>query len=567
MLGHDLLAGVTIAAVAIPQAVAYAFVAGIPPEMGLLAAALPCAVAALFGSSPHLVSGPTNPTALVLGLSIVAPAVALAGRVPIEAVLATGLLVGVMLIGFALLGVGRVSRFLSDSVVIGFATGAGLLIALRLIPELAPDLAPSPHPGGFAPSSWPVFADALRALGHAGPRAIGLAIGTPLAVLLLRRIDRRLPAPLIAIAGATGLALALGWNEGARPLARVGTVVLGVPALQLPGDVAYGPLIGPAFAIALLVVLQSIAAARSVRPIHGPFRLDADRELFSQGASNLVSALTGGMVTSGSLTRSAIGRSAGGQSRLAALAAGCLIALGLPFMGPLISPIPMAALVGLVCLSGIELIQPRALRRAATTRGDALVLVATLTATLWIDLVQALYVGVFLSLTLLIRRSGDLQMVELVQGVGGRFREIPIDAASGATPIVVLHVEGDLNFAVAQKLVDRLADIGRHRPRVILLRMKRVSHLDATVLEALRDSVTRLRARGTRFILCGLTGDHVALLEDTELAAALGEEGLVPTGARLFEGFEEALRRARAFGGEGPDAELWRQEDAPPRTS
>lgn len=567
--GHDLLAGLTIAALAVPQSVAYAFVAGVPPEMGLLAAALPCAVGALFGSSPHLVSGPTNPTALVLGLSIVAPAVLVTGHVPIAEVVATGWLVGAMLIGFACVGVGRVSRFLSDSVVIGFATGAGALIALRLVPELAPGLAPSPHPGGFAPSSWPVFADAARALVAAGPRSLGVALGTPLIVLLVRRIDRRLPAPLFAIVAASLGVAALGWSEGEHALSLVGSVRLGAPEFRPPGNVAYGPLVGPAFAIALLVVLQSIASARSVRPAHTAFRLDADRELFGQGAGNLVSAWTGGMVTSGSLTRSAIGRSAGGHSRLAAVTAGFVIALGLPFIGPLISPIPMAALVGLVCLSGIELIQPRALRRASTTRGDALVLVATLGATLWIDLVQALYVGVFLSLTLLVRRSGDLQMVELVQGSGGRFREIPIDDQSGRTPIVVLHVEGDLNFAVAQKLADRLGEIGLHRPRVIVVRIKRVRHLDATVLESLRESVVRLRAGETRVILCGLTDDHIALLAGSELAAALGDEGLVRTGARLFEGFEEALRRARTLAASVPDAEqdeLWRREDAPPQT-
>jgi anti-anti-sigma factor len=141
-------------------------------------------------------------------------------------------------------------------------------------------------------------------------------------------------------------------------------------------------------------------------------------------------------------------------------------------------------------------------------------------------------------------------------------REIPIDTATGTTPVVLLQCEGDLNFAVAQALSDRLAEIGRRGPRVIVLRVKRVAHLDATVLEVLREAVTRLARRDTRFVLCGLTDDHVALLEGTELAAALGEEGLVRTGARLFEGFEEALRRARRMAGEGADRELFRAEPA-----
>lgn len=565
MIGHDLLAGLTVAAVAVPQAVAYAFVAGLPPHMGLVAAALPCVAAALFGSSPHLVTGPTNPTALVLGLSVVAPVVALTGTVPVEAVLATGLLTGSMLVAFALVGVGRVSRFLSDSVVIGFATGAGLLIALRLVPELAPQLPPSAHPGGLAPSSWPVFVDAARALLQAGPRALALAVGTPIAVLLIRRLDRRLPGALIALAGATLISEGLGWSRGSAPLARIGEVMLRWSAPSLPADVNYGALVGPAFALALLVTVQSVASARSVRPSGAPFRLDADRELFGQGAGNLLSALFGGMVTSGSLTRSAIGRSAGGYSRLAAVSAGGVILLGLPFMGAVIRPIPMAALVGVVFLSGIELVRPSLLKRASTTRGDAMVLLATLLATLWIDLVEALYVGVFLSLTLLVRRSGHLQMTELVESTTGRFGEVAMDDDTGRSSVVLLHLEGDLNFAVAQELADRLAEIGRHRPDVVLLRMKRVTHLDATVLEILREAVTRLGEKDTRFVLCGLTDDQLALLDGTELAGALGDEGLVRSGTRLFEGFEEALSQARKLAGEAGGTVPWRHEVEPGR--
>lgn len=544
-IGNDLLAGLTVAAIAVPQAVAYALVAGLPPQMGLIAAALPCAVAALFGSSPHLVTGPTNPTALVLGLSVVAPVVASTGRVPIESVLATGLLTGGMLVAFGLVGVGRVSRFLSDSVVIGFATGAGLLIALRLVPELAPGLAPSPHPGGFAPNSWPVFVDAARALTDAGPRALGLAIGVPIAVLIVRRIDRRLPGALIVLGAATLLSESLGWSRGEHALARIGDVAFQWTAPSLPHDVHFGAFVGPAFALALLVTVQSVASARSVPPVGAPLQLDADRALFAQGAGNLVSSLLGGMVTSGSLTRSAIARSAGGRSRLAALSAGIAVAIGLPFLAPLIRPIPMAALVGLVFLSGIELIRIPALRRAATTRGDAMVLISTLLATLWVDLVQALYVGVFLSLALLIRRSGRLQITELVESGPQRFSEHAIDDQTGGTPVVLLHLEGDLNFAVAQQLSDRLADIGLRGPRVVVLRMKRVTYLDATVLESLRASVERLGEKGTRFVLCGLTPEQLEMLDGTELVDLLGDEGLVRSGERLFEGFEEALRQAR----------------------
>jgi SulP family sulfate permease len=557
-LRFDLFAGLTVAAVAIPQALAYAWVAGLPGEMGLVAAALPCAAAAFFGSSPYLVTGPTNPTALLLGTSIVMPALASTGIVPMGHVLSVGLLVGLMLLAFAILGIGRTSRFLSDSVIVGFATGTGLLIALRLLPELTPNLLRTPHGGGFIPQSWPALQDAGRSLASADPRALLVAIVTAALILGLRRIDVRFPAALVALAAVSVGTALLGWDAGPNALPGIGEFArswTSASALDLP-DLKH--VAQPAFAIAILVTLQSVAAARSVRPPAGS-RLDPDRELFGQGAGNIVSALVGGMVTCGSLTRTAVARSAGGRSRLTAVVAGGVILVGLPGLDLVVNAVPMPALVGLVVLSGIELVDPRALRRAATTRGDALVLLATLGSTLWIDLVQALYVGLFLSLALLVRRSGDLQIVELVRSPSGRFREIEIDEQTGSSPAVLLHLEGDLNFAIAGDLSDRLVEVGSHAPQIILLRLKRARHLDATVLETLREAAVRLRAQGTRVVLSGLTDDLAGVMEQTELGALLGEEGILRSGDRLFEGFERSMERARMLLDAPPDQEIFRR--------
>ncbi|MBW2231447.1 MAG: SulP family inorganic anion transporter [Deltaproteobacteria bacterium] len=556
----DCMAGITVAALAIPQAVAYALVAGLPAEMGLAAAALPCALAALFGSSPYLVTGPTNPTALLLGVAVVAPAVAVGGGVPLESVVATGVLVGAMLIGLGLLGIGRASRFLSDSVIAGFTTGAGLLIALRLIPELGPATGePVAAVSGVAPRSWPVLLQAGRAIADADARTLALAIGTPIAVKLLRRLDPRWPAALIVLAAASVLAHGLGWYTGPDPLRTIGPVEWQWNAPRLPGDADWIGLMGPAFAIALLVTLQSIAAARSVRPPPG-VRLDPDRELVAQGVANASAGLLGAMVTSGSLTRSALARSAGARSRLSATVAGGVVALSLYWLAPLVALVPMAALVGLVVISGLDLVDPRALRRAAGTRGDAAVLVVTLGATLWIDLVQALYVGVFLSLALLVRRSGDLQIAEIVRAEGGRFREILIDERTGSRPAAMLQLEGDLNFAVAGQLGDCLREILARGPRVLVLRLKRARHLDATVLESLREVVEEAQRGGVQILLCGLTDAQAARLLESDLGRLLGEDGLLVTGELLFEGFERALGRTRELLAPAPDDAIFRSE-------
>lgn len=559
-MGRDLAAGVTVAALAIPQGLAYALVAGVPPEMGLYAAALPAIVAALFGSSPHLVTGPTNPVALLVGVSIVAPALAAGEAVPVAAVLATGALAGAMLVGFGLAGLGRAARFLSDSVIAGFATGAGILIALRQIPALGVSdvLSPGTHP--LAPQVFGLLAEAARGLATADSRSLALALGVPLTVLVFRRLDARVPGALLALAGASLWAHFQG--EG---LSTLGSLPAGLPALHLPGLVHLRSIAAPALAVALLSTLQSVAAARTLRE-SSTSRFDPERELVAQGAGNLMAACAGALPTSGSFTRSALARSAGGRSRLAPMASGLTIAILLPWIAPLLQQVPIAALAGLVVLSGLDLVDLRALRRAASTRGDALVLVATLIAMMWIGLLEALYTGIFLSLALLVIRSGRLQMVELVRAPGERFSEIPIDAETGRSPAVLLHLEGDLNFAVAPALADRLHEIaarGSRGPSVVVLRLKRARHLDSTVLEVLREVALEVQAHGGTLVICGLTDPMARLLAPSELARVLGPGGLLRSGTRLFEGFERALDRCRELLRPLSDDEIFRSEANP----
>jgi SulP family sulfate permease len=472
--------------------------------------------------------------------------VAAGGEVPVAAVLEAGLLAGIFLIAFGLLDLGRASRFVSDSVISGFATGAGILIALRQVPLALGVSAPAVEVSSLAPGSWALVRSVAEAFPEADPRALGLALAVPLLVLLLRRLDRRIPGPLIALALATAGAWLAGWAGGPEGVALVGPVSASLPSFSPPPVSDPAGMAAPALAIALLATVQSIAAARSL-PMPSGQRFDPNRELIGQGVAGVVAAAAGALPPCGSLTRSALARSAGGRSRLAPMASGLLVAFALPFIAGLVSWVPLAALAGLVVLTGLDLVNPAALRRAALTRGDAVVLVGTLAATLWVDLVQAVYVGVLLALGLLLRRAGNLRVSELLVAGASRFREIPVDEQTGSSAVAVLNLEGHLSFAVAADLRDHLSRIGSRGVGVIVVRMKRTPSLDATVLEALRRSVRELGGRGVRVILCGLTEERVELIRRTGLGQELGEAGLVPTGPRLVEGLERALERARSL--------------------
>ncbi len=258
-IGSDAIAGLSVAAVSVPQGMAFALVAGLPLEMGLLAAGLPALVAALFGSSPYLVTGPTNPTALVVSASVVAPAIAAGGGVPIQQVLAIGMISGLLLMGFALAGLGSASRFLADSVVRGLSVAVGLLVVVGQL-AAATDLPRSA--GGsdaLVPQVWPALVDAARALFSLDLRTWALLMGVPIFVAGLRAWDARWPGGILALCCEAALSAALGWGDGPGALPALAAAASVWPGLAFP-EVADPALGAPALAIALLVTAQSLGA-------------------------------------------------------------------------------------------------------------------------------------------------------------------------------------------------------------------------------------------------------------------------------------------------------------------
>ena len=281
--------------------------------------------------------------------------------------------------GFAITGVGSASRFLADSVVRGLSVAVGLLVVVGQLAG-AMGLPRSPGTGSYlVPQIWPLLVDAVRSLFSLDLRTLLLLMGVPVLVAGLRGLDARWPGGILVLAGAAGLSAAMGWDEGPDALPSLAAVASVWPGLQFPGlaDPALG---APALAIALLVTAQSLGASRSMPDP----RIDFDRELFGQGAANVTAALIGAMPTSGSFTRSALARRSGARSRAAAATSGVAVLMLLPVLGDVITRVPLAALAGLVLLTGIDLVSLPGIRRACTTRGDRWVLVVTIGAALWL---------------------------------------------------------------------------------------------------------------------------------------------------------------------------------------
>ena len=377
-LRADLVAGMLGALLVLPQAFAFAALAGLPPQYGLYTAVVPCIVAALFGSSWHVVSGPTNANSLAL-FATLAPLAVVGSPQYIALALAVTVIVGAMQLLIGVLRLGSIANFISPAALRGFMGGAAALIALYAIPDLLGLAAPSAHRlGSLAEDLW-----AHRFETSAAALAVGLL--TIVAALALKRWLPRSPYMLLGLVGATALAYVLDrWATGAgKPIAVVGAIPPIWPHLVLPDlDLRTLPdLVGIAFALTIVALGQSISIAKAVAERSGQ-HIDANREFRGQGLSNLVGGLFSSYVSCGSFNRSLPNFEAGARTPLAAVFASLWLLLLVAVSSPLLALIPVPAIAALLLLVSWSLFDVAAWRRLwRFSREDFAVAAATFVAT------------------------------------------------------------------------------------------------------------------------------------------------------------------------------------------
>jgi SulP family sulfate permease len=405
-LRRDAIAGLSGALIVLPQGIAYAAIAGLPPEYGLYCAIGPAIVAALFGSSWHLVSGPTAAISIVV-FSALSPLAAPGSPQYVTLALTLGFLVGAIQLTLGLVRLGRLTDLISHSVVVGFTTGAACLIVASQFKHFFGLQLPSTS--GFFPT---VF-ETIKALPTLNPFVATVGAVTLVVCLLSRRVAPMLPHMVIAmIAGglvAAGLPLAasqMGWTMLAIPL--VGALPAAVPPLSVPsfdlGD--WNRLGGSAIAIAILGLTEAVAIARAVALRSGQ-TIDGNQEFIGQGMSNLAGSFFSGYPSSGSFTRSGVNYEAGAQTPLAAVFASLILMAILFFIAPVVAYLPIAAMAGVLFVVARGLVDLPEIRRilqarhrGADARDESAVLIVTFLATLLIALEFAVFVGIALALIL-----------------------------------------------------------------------------------------------------------------------------------------------------------------------
>jgi SulP family sulfate permease len=544
---RDLVAGLTVAAVAVPQGMAYALIAGIDPRYGLYTAIVVAGLGSVFGSSSHLINGPTNAISLVVFSALAGLKVGPghAGD-PVEAVFLLALLVGGIQVLLAFLKLGDLTRYVSESVVLGFMLGAGLLVALSQVPNLL---------GLQVQGNGHLLQRLAQTLTHGGPiqpRAVCLGLGTAVVVASLRQVGNRLKVPvpdmLLGLVLASVVAWAGGWQEpGSDIPARLPG--FHVPAVPLAW---VSQLAGSALAIALLGLLEALAIAKSIAA-RTREKLDFNRECLGQGLANLGGGLFQCMPGSGSLTRSAINYQAGAVSRLSGLLAAAGVAGSVLALAGLARHVPRPALAGILLVIAWRLVdRTRLVYCLRATRFDAGIALATAAAAVFVSLEFSILIGIFLSFLFFVPRAARLQASELVISPERVVRERQPDDPR-CTKMVVFSLEGELFFGAAPELDEYLADLTRRVEagvRIIVLRLKRTRNPDMVCLERLQHFLEDMQTRQVPVLLCGVREDFAQALHNLRFHHWLPQDHVFLEDAATGSSTLKAVRRAYALLGD-----------------
>ncbi len=501
-LRADVIAGLTTAVMLIPQAMAYAMLAGLPPIVGLYASTLPLAVYALWGSSRQLAVGPVAMVSLLVasgigGLGVTDPAELLA----LAAVLAG--LVGLLQWGMGLARLGFVVRFLSHPVIAGFTSAAALIIGLSQLKHvLGVPLARSHH-------VHVILAEALGRLDEVHGPTLALGLAAMALLVGLKRWAPRFPRFLLVVVLGTLLVWVLGLDQ--RGVATVGTVPGGLPGPALPtiGLDALGQLLPIAVTIALVSFMESISVASSFAR-KSSTTVDADQELEALGLANIAAALFQGYPVTGGFSRTAVNAQAGARSGLAGLVTAGVVALTLLFLTPLFALLPKAVLAAIILTAVLGLVDTREARHLARVgRGDLGLMGVTFLATLTIGIEPCIAVGIGASLAWFVWRTSRPHVAVLGRVPGTSiYRNLErYPAAETAPGVACVRIDAPLYFAntafLKDLLLERLPDPDT---RHLVLDATGIGSVDAQALDTLDEVVEALERRGVQLWLAGVRG-------------------------------------------------------------
>jgi SulP family sulfate permease len=545
----DLVAGLTVAAVAVPQAMAYAQSAGVPARYGLYTAIVMTAVGALFDSSRQLINGPTN----AISIAVLSATVVFDEPDRLSAAILLTFLVGVVQLGITLLRLGDLTRYISHAVIVGFTLGAAVLIVLDQLKNLLGISASVKGDAHFLKR----FYESMGHIDEMNAKALIVGLSTIAGSLLLQLLNAklrlRIPEFLTSVMAMAAVVWAFGLDKtDANPqgISVVGEIPKQLPSFAWPQFEwsRVRILSGSGCAIALLGLLEAIAMAKAIAN-QTRQKLDMNQQCLSEGLANLAGSVFQCFPGSGSLTRSTINHLAGGKTQWSGVISAAVVALTVVLLAPYARYIPRSALAGILILSAWRLVDRRELAyHLRTTRYDACIVLATAISAVAISVEFCVMIGVFMSFVLYVPKAARVHVTELTATPERVVRE-RISTDPVCNRIRIFSLEGELFFGAATELDEKLEEIGaasKSGVRVIVLRLKRARNLDAVCLSVLDRFISRMQTARVPVLLCGLRPDLIEVIESSGLLKRLGREHVFTfeeTGA-IWSSTLEAVRFA-----------------------
>jgi high affinity sulfate transporter 1 len=538
-LRGDLVAGLTAASVVVPQAMAYAAIAGLPLVVGLYTALIPLVVYAVMGTSRPLSVTTTSTLAILTAGALSGLPSGVKTDQLLVAAVTLAFLVGVTLVISSVLRLGVIASLISDPVLLGFKAGVGLTIVVDQIPKLL----------GVHFTKGDFLQNLVSIVGHIPQGHLPTIIlgGATLALLLaLQRFFPLVPAALVAV--TAGILFSAMAGLGHRGIDLVGEVTAGLPPLTLPDLNLFEYLWPPAIGIALMSFIETIAAGQAFRSPDEPAP-DANKELFAIGLTNVVGSFFQNMPSGGGTSQTAVNRAAGARTQIAGLATAAVVAAVLLFLAPLVSYMPQATLAAVVVVPCAAMIRPAAFGVIYRFRAmEFSWAIASLVGVVLLGTLRGIIVAVAVSLVTLAYHGNRRPLLVVARKPGTDvFRPLSAEHSTDETfpGLLMLKAEGIIHFANASHVGNRILTlINEYSPRVLVIDCSAVPDIEYSALEMLTAADRKLQAAGITLWLAALNPEPLGIIQKSELGKVLGRE-------RLCFNLEQAVARfqARANGG------------------
>jgi len=545
ILRADIIAGITVALVLVPQSMAYAQLAGLPAYYGLYASFLPPMVAAIFGSSRQLATGPVAMVSLMTATAL-APIAAQGTEGYLAYAMLLAVLVGVFQLGLGLLRLGVLVDLLSHPVVVGFTNAGAIIIATSQLDKLfGVAKVKSEH------HYETVYNIVLSALEFTHTPTFWMGALAILIMVFLKRFYPKIPNVLTAVVATTLIAYFTDFQQSGGKV--VGEIPEGLPMPSLPGfDMSViGQLMVSAVVISLIGFMEAIAIAKAMAA-RTKQRLDANQELVGQGVSNVVSGFFSGYPVSGSFSRSAVNINAGAITGLSSVVTGAVVGVTLLFLTPLLYHLPQATLAAVIILAVVNLVKIAPIVHAwRAEKHDGIVAVITFVFTLYIapEIEYGIFVGVVLSILLFVIRFMRPRVAELSRHEDGTMRDVKVfPELKRSDAIALIRFDGSLFFANASYFEDMVLKLVATRPslKFIIVDAEGINQIDATGEERLRALVERLNQGGITVLIARMKRQFMKVMHNTHLIDYMGEQ-------HFFSRVQQALDFAWDSLGDGYD--------------